>query len=130
MGEYIPVHVPGHRFTATTSGAVTARQLVEVSGSGTVAATSGASAKWVGVAACDAPSGGIVTVYGRGLIHETLNSGGVTAGNQIVTAAAGKIAALAAASAAAAADINSARSVCGIALTTATDGTLVRWMEI
>lgn len=130
MSDYLPIHLPGKTFTSTASATVVGAQQLEVSGSGTVAPTSGASAKHVGTAAFNAASGALVTVYGRGTVHESVAAGAITAGDQIVTAAAGKVASLAAASGNAAADINSARSVIGIALTTAADTALVQWMEV
>lgn len=95
-----------------------------VSGSGTVAASSGASVAWLGVAAFDATSGDQVTIE-KGGVQRPLASGTVNAGDQVVSAANGRVATLAAAAGATAADINSARQVIGVALTTATDGNAV-----
>lgn len=130
MSDYSPKYLPGDTITATTSGVVTGKQQLVVSGDGTVAASSAASAAWVGTALCDAASGALVTMTGRGPVHISTASGAITAGDQLVTATAGKVAALAAATGDAAADINNARSVIGIALTTAADTAAVEWMQI
>jgi hypothetical protein len=52
MAEYLPLYVPGKATPspAQASAAITGGQLVRVSGSGTVAPTSAASADWLGVA--------------------------------------------------------------------------------
>lgn len=136
MSDYIPVYTPANTFTSTASATVTGGQVLEVSGSGTVAATSGTSAKVIGVAAHDAAANALVTVHGRGKVHASVASGGISAGAQVVSAADGKVASLAASgtSGNAAADINTAannaRSVLGIALTTVQSGETVLWMEI
>jgi hypothetical protein len=130
VSEYSPKYLPGDTITATTSGVVTGGQQLVVSGDGTVAASSAASAAWVGTALCDAASGALVTMTGRGPVHISTASGSITAGDQLVTATAGKVAALAAATGDAAADINSARSVVGVALTTAASAAAVEWMQV
>lgn len=130
MSDYLPIYLPGDTLTSSASATITGGQVLVVSGSGTVAPAGGSSAKAVGVAAFDAASGAQVTMYGRGPVHETTASGGITAGDQVVSAAAGKVSTLAAASGTPdAAAVNSARSVIGIALTTAADTALVQWME-
>jgi predicted RecA/RadA family phage recombinase len=57
MADYLPKRKPGQAIPMTASAAITGGQLVRVSGSGTVAPTSAASADWLGVAAQDAASG-------------------------------------------------------------------------
>jgi len=145
VADYTPPYVTGRQVTLTASAAVTGGQVLEVSGSGTVqpCATAG-SVKAVGVAADDTPASGRVTVYGFGPVHETpvVTAGTVTAGDQVQSAVtpAGSVqtcppsstpatepAAYAAASTVA--DITAARSVLGIALTTATAPARVRWMQ-
>jgi hypothetical protein len=121
MADYAPVYAPGESITSQASAAITAGQLVMVSGSGTVAKTSGATTAWVGVAAFDASSGDKVTLRCGG-VQSIVNNGGVTAGDQVISAANGKVATLAAASGNTAADINAARQVVGIALETVADG--------
>lgn len=129
MGDYGPLWMPGDVITVTTSAAVTGGQCAVVSGNGTVGPSAGASAKVVGIFTTDAASGAVVGMHGRGQVHVSTASGAITAGDQIVSAAAGKVAALAAAAGATAGDINSARSVLGIAMTTAADAASVQWME-
>lgn len=130
MADYTPIFFPGDTITSTTSAAVTGGQQLVVSGDGTVAPSAGSSAKVVGVAAFDAASGALVTLFGRGMTHEATASGAITAGDQVVSAAAGAVSTLAAAAGATAGDINSARSVLGVALTTAADTAKVQYMEI
>lgn len=130
MPDYSPFFVPGRSITSTASATIVGGQVVVVSGSGTVGPAAGASAKVVGVAAMDAAANAYVTVFGRGAVHESVASGAITAGDQVVSAAAGAVSTLAAASGAVAGDINNARSVIGIALTTASDTAKVQWMEV
>lgn len=130
MADYLPVYTPGQAVPFTASAAVTGGTLAAVSGDGTVGPAGASSAKVVGVFAHDAGSGVRVTVWCRGPVHEVVNSGGVTAGDQLVSAASGQVASLAAASTAVAADINAARSVVGIALNTATTGNKVRYVAL
>lgn len=128
MADYIPIFTPGEAITLSASAAVTGGQLLSVSGNGTVAPAAAGAASWIGVAAFDAASGTRVTVYPRGVVHETTADGPITAADQVQTGATGKVKTLAAASAAVAADINNARAVIGVALTTAADLAKVRWM--
>lgn len=124
MAEYQPLYAPGDSITRTASAAITGGQLVYVSGSGSVAPTTGSTPSWVGVAANDANNGDNVMVFTDG-IHRLTANGAITAGDQVVPAASGQVSTLAAASGATATDINNARSVIGVALTTATNGNLV-----
>ena len=95
MGAYIPAFFPGDTLTLTTSAAVTAGQLVAVSGSNTIAATSAATAAWLGVAAQDDLVGGNqIAVYTEG-IHILAASGSISAGDAVVSAAAGAVATIA-----------------------------------
>ncbi|WP_101791023.1 capsid cement protein [Nonomuraea indica] len=128
MSDYLPIFTPAETATFTTSAAVTGGQLLAVSGNGTVAPAAAGSASWIGVASGDATSGARVTVFCRGTVHESTASGAITAGAQLATGAAGTVASLAAAAGATAGDINSARGVIGVALTTAADAAKVRWM--
>lgn len=128
MSDYLPVYTPAEVATFTASAAITGGQLLAVSGNGTVGPAGAASASWIGVAAGDAPSGSRVSVFCRGTVHESTAAGAITAGAQLATGAAGTVATLAAAAANALGDINNARAVVGVALTTAADAALVRWM--
>lgn len=134
MPDYTPPYDKGRHLTLTVSVACAGGDLLEVSGSGTVrpwvpAATP--SAKVVGIAAEDTAVNGRATVYGFGPVHESIADGTVTAGDQVCAAtnAGRQVRTLAPAATAVAADINNARSVLGIALTTAADNLKVRWMQ-
>lgn len=145
MADYTPVYVPGKVITATCSAAVTGGQPLVVSGSGTVApAASLASPSVVGVAASDTPINGRVTVYARGIVHESVATGTITAGDQVGSSGtAGNVATIpvsavdlgaayvqATVNTAVNAGLAAARAVLGIALTTAVNPAKVRWMEI
>jgi predicted RecA/RadA family phage recombinase len=93
MAEYAPVFFPADRFSSTSSAAVTAGQLLYVSGDNTVAPTTAATGAWIGVAARDVASGAGVTVYTEG-IHEVPASGTINAGDVVIPAAAGAVAAI------------------------------------
>lgn len=116
MAEYQPLHNPGKAFTRQASAAITGGQLVVVSGSGTVAPSTAASAAWLGVAGFDGATGAQVTVFSEGVQRLTA-SGAITAGATVEAAAAGKVATHTNGTN----DIN----VVGVALTTAADGALV-----
>jgi hypothetical protein len=128
MSDYLPVYLPSEVVTLTASATITGGQVLAVSGNGTVGPAGAASAAVIGVAAHDAVSGDRLSVYARGVIHESTASGAITAGAQVAAGAAGTVASLAAAAGAAAGDINNARAVIGVALTTAADAATVRWM--
>ncbi|MGC5012523.1 hypothetical protein ACLQ2R_17305 [Streptosporangium sp. DT93] len=128
MADYLPIFLPGNTIALTASATITGGQLLAVTGNGTVGPAAAGSASFIGVAAGDAGSGGRVTVYPRGTLHEGTADGAITAADQLQAGATGKVKALAAAGAATSADITAARAVIGVALTTATDGTPVRWM--
>jgi predicted RecA/RadA family phage recombinase len=116
MAEYLPLHDDGDSITRVASASITGGQLVRVSGSGTVAATTAASADWLGVAAFDANNGDNVTVYCSGVQRLTA-SGSITAGALVEGAASGQVASHTNGTN----DVN----VVGLALTTATTGNLV-----
>lgn len=116
MAEYSPLYDEGDSITRTASAAITGGQLVRVSGSGTVAPVSAASADWLGVAGFDVASGEPVTVYPGG-IQRPVASGAITAGSTVEGAAGGKVAAHTNGTN----DVN----IVGLALTTAADGALV-----
>lgn len=131
MTDYIPVFEPATAITLTASATITGGQTVAVSGDGTIGPAAAGSAKYVGVAAHDAVSGGRLVVWPRGMVHESEASGAITAGDQLAAGASGTIASVAAASGTPdAAAVNAARSVIGIALTTAADEASVRWVAV
>jgi hypothetical protein len=84
-----------------------------VSGSGTVAPSSAASASWIGVAGNDAASGATVTVYAGG-IQKLVATGTVTAAQTVEPATAGTVATHTNGTN----DVN----IVGVAVTTATAG--------
>lgn len=160
MTDYTPVYVPGRVITLTASAAVSGGDLLVVSGSGTVAKLAFAASpqQIVGVAESDTPVNGRVTVFARGIVHESVAQGTVTAGQLITTPVTGDtagaqvkafaVSALAnqdvtvsptqttinTAINAVVAALNGASGagscIFGIALTTASNPAKVRWMEI
>lgn len=119
MADYSPLFMPGDVITSTASATIVGGQVLIVSGNGTVGPATAASAAVVGVAATGAASGALVPFYGRGQVHVTTASGGITAGARVDAGAAGTVAS----AAAHVANI-------GVAMTTALDTALVTWMEI
>ena len=91
MAEVTPRYAPGAAQTWTASAAITGGQLLIVSGSGTVAPASGASAAYIGVAGNDAASGAPVQVYTGGVQRIVAGTGGVTAGQTVEAAAGGTV---------------------------------------
>lgn len=127
--SYEPKFLYGDTITGVASATITAGQTLVVSATGTVGPAGAGAANFVGVAAVDAASGASFAFFPRGKVHISVASGGITAGAQLATGAAGTVASLAAAAAALTADVNAARSVIGVALTTAADTANVEWME-
>lgn len=126
MAEYLPIYKPGEALTLKASAAITGGQLVAVSGSGTVAPAGASVANWVGVAAFDAATNDNVTIFADG-VQSLTASGAITAGDLVVSAAAGTVSTLAAAGATfVQAEANASRAVVGTALTTAANGAKVR----
>ncbi|GAB2767643.1 capsid cement protein [Sinomonas soli] len=111
---------PGADVTFTAGADVTAGQLLAVTGNRTVSPAGAKSAAWVGTAAFDAKAGEKVTVC-RGGVQRILASGAVVAGQPVVSAATGKVAALAAVTTPTAGDVTDTRAMVGIALTGGTD---------
>lgn len=144
MADYTPVFLPGDIIPMTASANIIGRQLLEVSGNSQVAPTSTLqSMKIIGVAAQDAASGSRVTVYGRGVVHQNLADGTITAGDligststvgrEVKTIPPSNVDVGAAFNQAADntqinGGLNANRAILGVALTTAADGQLVRWM--
>lgn len=116
MAEYQPLYKPGQAITRAASGTITGGQLVIVSGSGTVAASTAATHSWLGVAGFDVVSGQNVTVFGGGVQRLTA-TGSITAGNTVEAATAGTVAAHTNGTN----DVN----IIGVALTTVTNGQTV-----
>lgn len=94
MGDFTPIHKPGHAVTFTASAAVTGGQLVEVTGDMTVGPAGAGSAKVIGQAGHDTPAGERVTVHTPGrTVSEATASGTIAAGDRLAAAADGKVAA-------------------------------------
>jgi hypothetical protein len=137
MPDYSPVFLPGLTMTSVAAGPITGGDPVEVAGSGTVqkctAGPSGlGSARYVGVAVMDTAPGLQVTVVIDRVVHQGTADGAVTAGDQLMASSkAGCQVKTVPATAAVPgqADVNQARAVIGLAITTAPDGTPVRWMQ-
>lgn len=130
MGAYEPKYLYGDVATGTASATITGGQILAVTGNGTVGpAGTATAAKVVGVAANDVVATERGSYFPRGKIHVSTASGGITAGDQVTAGAAGTVATEAAASTDVAADINNAREILGVALTTAADTALVEWLE-
>jgi predicted RecA/RadA family phage recombinase len=90
MAEYLPLHDDGDAITRSASAAITAGQLVSVSGSGSVAPAAAADVPWLGVAAFDAASGANLTVFTSG-VQRIVASGTVTAGQLVHAGASGTV---------------------------------------
>jgi hypothetical protein len=133
MGDYTPVYAPSKVVSMTVSAAVVGGDILIVSGSGTVAKCATLQAQnYIGVAGEDTAANGRVTVFSRGFIHESIADGAVNAGDQLNTSGtAGRQVKSAPATSASPAksDVDNARAIIGVALTTVADGIRVRWME-
>ena len=103
----------------TASATVTAGQVLAVSGNGTVAPAGANSAAVVGIAIRDAASAAPVRMYAPGGVWTSVNSGGVTAGAKLVTAANGQVATIGA---------QTFEKIIGTALDTASTGLAIRWV--
>jgi hypothetical protein len=101
----------------TASATITADQLLEVSGSGTLGPAGVNSASVVGIALAGAASTAPVKALMFGPVITVINSGGVTAGQKLFAAAAGQVGPFVA---------QTFEKVVGTALDTATTGNPVR----
>jgi predicted RecA/RadA family phage recombinase len=108
---YSPSKFPADQLTFTAGATITAGQLVYISAADTVSPTSAATGAWVGVAAFDAASGSLVTVYVEG-VHILAASGAIAAGANVIGAAAGAVATIAS-------DASDGQNIVGLALTAA-----------
>ena len=132
MPDYTPVWLPGLAVTFIAAANLTGGDPVEVAGSGTVQkVTTAGSVRYVGIAAQDGQAGYQVTVILDRVVHEGAADGPVNAGDQLAASprAGCQVTQLPAAATTTAADINLARAVIGVAITSAADGTTVRWMQ-
>lgn len=137
MPDYSAVFLPGLTMTSTAASAITGGDPLEVAGSGTVQKTTAGpsglgSAKYVGVAAHDTPAGLKLTVITDRVVHEGAADGPVNAGDQVMASSVtGRQVKTVPATGATPgkADVDQARAIIGLALTSAADGTTVRWMQ-
>lgn len=116
MTDYLPKFYSDPPITRKASAVIDGGQVVVVTGPGQVGPSAGANASWVGVASHPAAIGDDVTIF-KGGVQRPLAASAIVAGDQVVSAANGRVATLAVAAGATAADINSARQVIGTALT-------------
>lgn len=116
MAEYLPLFTPGKAFTLKASATIVGRQLLAVTGVGTVGPAGAASAAWVGVASNDAAVNDNLTVFAEG-VQELTASGAITAGDAVIPGAAGTVATNAS---------PTTQNFVGIALNTAANAALVR----
>lgn len=91
MADYLPLFKPGEAITRSASAAITAGQLLSVSGSGTVAPSSAADVQWLGTASKDTASGDVLAVFCGGTQRLVAGTGGVTAGTLVHAGAAGTV---------------------------------------
>lgn len=91
MAEYLPLFAPGKAVTRSASAAITAGQLLIVSGSGTVAPSTAGTLAWCGVASKDTASGDTLTVFSGGIQKIIAGTGGVTAGVLVEPATGGTV---------------------------------------
>lgn len=91
MTDYLPKHTEGAPITRTASATIVGGQLVVVTGAGTVGPSTAATHTWLGVAAHNAATGQEVTIF-KGGVQRPLASAAITAGDQVVAAASGRVA--------------------------------------
>ncbi|AXN50944.1 DUF2190 family protein [Mycobacterium marinum] len=92
MAEYAPIYCPADRLPRTTSAAVTAGQVLVVSGADTVAPIAAPNEAWLGVATHDADNGAAVVVATEG-VWQVPASGAIAAGKPVIGATGGAVAA-------------------------------------
>lgn len=137
--------MPGTAQTLGAGGTITGGDLVTLSAVSTVIkAAAAASTAYIGVAAHDASTGQKVTVHILKAVFDSIADGTVTVGDQLTTTATAnrQVKSLAASAQdvtgtptqttinnAINGAVNAARAVIGIAVTTASDNTTVRWIQ-
>ena len=139
MPDYSAVFLPGLTMTSTAAGTITGGDPVEVAGSGTVQKATYSdtpntvgSVKCVGVASHDATTGSRVTIIVDRVVHEGTAEGAITAGDQLMASTiAGHqvVTAPVVSGSPVKSDVEVARAIIGIALTTAAANGTVRWMQ-
>jgi len=91
--KHIPLYFPADEISDVASASITGGQLLYASGDATVAPTTAATAAWLGVAANDAASGERVSYYTTG-VHELPADGTINAGDVVIPATDGAVAAI------------------------------------
>jgi hypothetical protein len=91
MGNYSPRMEPGTHRTLRATTKIAAGAAVEITGNDTVGATTGASAKFAGIAQFDCEIGDLATTQSNG-VQRPLAAGPVAAGDRVATAANGRVA--------------------------------------
>lgn len=145
MADSTPVFIPGTAQTLQASAPVSGGDLVVLSGASTVArAGTNAAVNYIGVAGHDAGTGSKVTVHILKAVFDSVADGTITAGDQLTTTATGsrQVKSLVASAQDVGASptqatinsaingaVNAARAVIGLAVTSATDNTVVRWIQ-
>jgi hypothetical protein len=136
--DYAPVFLPGLVITLAAAGAITGGDPVEVAGNGTVQKTTAGpggaigSVKCIGVAAHDAVAGSRVAVVADRVVHEGAADGAVNAGDQLMASSKPGCQVKKVPDSTGTPtkqDVDQARCIIGLALTTAADGGTVRWMQ-
>jgi hypothetical protein len=97
--DYVPLYIGGTQASCVAGAAITAGQLVVITGgtlvgggvNPTVTPTTAATTAEVGVAAASAAAGAPVSVYFGG-VHVLAVSGSINAGDPVVAAAGGQVA--------------------------------------
>lgn len=95
MNDYLPKFKPGEAVTFRAAEDLEGGQLLAVTATGAVKATTGVSTAWVGVASHDTLTGRPVTVFSGGVQRPTA-SGPIAAGEMVAAAANGAVATIAA----------------------------------
>lgn len=117
QGGIVEFVLPGTHLTVTAGAAITGGTMVKLSANRTCIITSGvADAGVIGVALFTVASGDANLTVATDGVWPLTASGSIAFGDDLVSAAAGAVSALAAAATATAADINNARRVFGAAL--------------
>lgn len=120
MAQHTHKHAPGTNVTHTAGAAVTAGQLVMITGDREVEPATANTTAWCGTAATAATQGDHVLILTGGT--QTLTaSGTINPGDPLIPAADGKVAALAAVTTPTANDVTHTRAIVGVALTGGTD---------
>lgn len=145
MADYVAVFMPGSHQTFGAGGVITGGDLVTLSAPTTVVkAAANASTSYIGVAGHDATTGQKVTVHVLKAVFDSIADGSITVGDQLTTTATAnrQVKSLAASAVdvtgsptqttinnAINGAVNNARAVIGMAVTSATDNTTVRWIQ-